>query len=1658
MPGDYQGSLSVQAIEDDEGEGVMPGMECRDYIKGSEPAADLQVAPTLAPAIITNGISVALLAIASGVAIASDGKGGMRVAQNIQPVGINRPLLNAKVTKAFTDGHVADTYRGKNPKETHESHNFTFLACVCEWDRLHQLHPVAPTFGPNNLLGEPKARLITWDDVRRLSKVLLETDIKKTTGPPEEGLVSVLKLVNIQYNSFQKVKDFQDLLRILCGKLNGITMEELKCSGIDDVCFLVKIAWASLKLPILGAVSGQTRMLAASHVLQDIEPSNDGKNCVRKKKYLQILNGETPSSLHSTTAQVEFLVVTGAGGCLTEDTVELINAQALQQQGVAMRGTALSLQEIVLQLVDNAKHDVGKESSRTFGRQTFISMLQLPVGILAKRLMTLSTIEGVPIKALTIAHAARSPDTTLSKSVSNIHSKTVLSRHKEPAWSELLEPKKRRSSIRSVKVEFFASLVGIEIADTIAKSPYQALWDFFQHDGSSHSDSAWQQQQLIGVWMHPAKPSETGEYVGEWVQKIKEEATGIWWVSPSTLEIKDCELSWTLILEAGLLRPLASLLTTGLLQQVVCPHIMERSMGLYESIVREWVYAFLWEVLVWSEGFAVPIPAAWKDLPNLRELLAVVYKDELGLVTWVSQALERCEGQKDKIFCTNLFGIVAFILGLLRWKDSGYSLSSSFTQSLHGQCKEKGKEKGLLAPECFRVSCPLVVNKFGGKELSLFQWVQELLGNSDASNELANKFDKEYLCDWKVGEKLISRVAGLFGKHDNGPDIKKTFFEQGLKQKTNVLLLQKTNVLLLGMTQAAAEVAALVNPGDKRDLARCVAIEEAFQVNVFTVSKAQKSGVTQNSKRHLQADFAMKNFISELKTTFGAEIVFDQVALDYVWMPDPYFDHHLTKAFYNTILPNLASLLTNRGQIFLPCLPCICLKLMEANAKLKQNYEITFREKEDLADHFLWTASKTIDDETMHKEYGKGPKQLEQRCSNLVQRLLKSSSTQVTADEIRAVFGSLQEPLFVCLRRLGQEEEGAKVGGIKALTHGDEASRLNKKRKSLLKLRAAENKKKNDDKEEEEGDEEQQQPSLEAKRAAKQQAKEQQQHTQDDSDGDDDVDLLLGGGKSKKAALDSDEEDDEPKEKPKEKEKKEKEENEEEEGRKEAEKKRKKDENERTKEAEKKKEEKEEKGRKEAEKKRKKDENEEEEGRKKAGKKRKKDENERTKEAVEASRTSNSHPETPQVGGDAGTQGPTKTRATESRLTLEDTTVIYPEPRLPKGEMLVAPCCEMKFEKQSPNVKFRTQCLSAELKVYVCDYVPVQYLQALTEFHETRRFQKEYKEGKKKITPYDIQTSVKEKKNYDETNKAANATYFHYLEKRLNKKNFSMRTKSKSAYPLGVTTFLADVSRGLNEVTGNASLNGDLEIHGLCIETVKPAHQRGHIDHESSYEMEKRSFVGHMPLDQEGIVLRLDNISSEMRQCLLQKEYNLDEKVDVVDDILYIHVPFGSILVIDDRTFHGGHYGSPEVKRFHFVVSPWKWKNEEQDDALVFLREAARHHTKKWREKMGEWECGGWEESDDPTVAEPKLPLDTLKQMIEKIGYQRRNAYYESFLEYCYPQSTLDHLNRVSNLIPDYIPQVFKGILSTNAEILPRSKGNASSPSSSSSSSSSSSP
>jgi hypothetical protein len=1139
-------------------------------------------------------------------------------------------------------------------------------------------------------------------------------------------------------------------------------------------------------------------------------------------------------------------------------------------------------------------------------------------------------------------------------------------------------------------------MVGMKIDHTVATSPHQAFHAFYKHNGSSYDDnSAWQTDPRPGVWMHSAKPNENGEYAGEWVQKMIEPATGIWWISPSNADLNDSELLWTLLLEGALLRPLASFLMTELLVQVQGLTRVHYSRTVYEIIVREWVYAFLWEVLVWSHGFAVPIPVAWKDLPNLRELLAVVYMEELGLLTWVSHALKKCKGQEGKIFCTNLFGIVAFILGVLSLENSGYSLSPSFTESISTLI---GSRKALKAPACFVGLCPLVVRDIDQKELSLFQCLQELLGNSDASSKLAVKFDMECRCNWKGRNMSKSLVAGLFegnahiteNFHTNlislfkaGPEVGTEVLEGGPKGKADgnsasgasegleggpdgnsasgasevlklgpdgnsasgaseVLKLgpeakavgnsasganegvgkdelppvhtveqgsnlRQKNVLLLGMTHPKGLVADLINSGDKRDLARCTKIEEMFDANVYTVSMATKGGVLQN-ERHLAFDFSNKGFIKNLKDKFGAEIVFDQVVLDYIWMPDCYVNDNMKKAFYEIVLPNLPSLLKSQGKIFLPGLPSICINLMAANDKLKEHYEITFRGEADLDDHLLWKATQNIA-VTMEDTYMKENDQLK-AYADLAKKLSATSSPEVRKEDIDAVcacINGVPKARMICLSRLGLEQDPEDMGGMQCMNP--------RKRKKPQSTKNAKKPKVRKEEEEEEKEE----------------------------------DAMSVASGSNEANV-----------------------------------------------------------------------------------------------VTDLCVAEVAGPlETPQEGSDTGIQGPTKTGKKDNQLVLDGMTAIYPQKIHPKGEMLLAPCDQKEFVKGSSTIKFDEVKLSEYLTIYICDFIPVSHLKKMTNFHDSSSFQKRCERRKNNIYPYDVKTSSVELANHLKTNKDISGAYYPYITKRLGEEKFSCDTGSE-AHSSVVADFLLDISKGLQAVIGDElSSSDDLEIHGVCIETVKPSHQRGHLDHKSPYEMEKRSFIGHMPLNQEGIVLRLENISSEMRDCLLKKESNLDEKVDVVDDILYIHVPFGAILVIDDRTFHGGHYGNIGAKRFHFVVSPKKWQDDKKEDSLWFLLESARQHTKKWSEKKKR-QVGEWDESNDPQVPQPQLKIDTLDHMSKQIKYHKRQGYYESFVEHCYPENSLDDLKKVSQLIPDYKPQVFKDILSAYAE------GKASSSSSSS--------
>lgn len=70
---------------------------------------------------------------------------------------------------------------------------------------------------------------------------------------------------------------------------------------------------------------------------------------------------------------------------------------------------------------------------------------------------------------------------------------------------------------------------------------------------------------------------------------------------------------------------------------------------------------------------------------------------------------------------------------------------------------------------------------------------------------------------------------------------------------------------------------------DARDLARCVATEQACDVDAY--SSSREIGAVYRDDRHVYGDFNNRNFCKTLKKAFGQDVQFSQVILDYYWMP-----------------------------------------------------------------------------------------------------------------------------------------------------------------------------------------------------------------------------------------------------------------------------------------------------------------------------------------------------------------------------------------------------------------------------------------------------------------------------------------------------------------------------------------------------------------------------------------------------------------------------------------------------------------------------------------------------------------------------------------------------------------------------------------------------
>ena len=171
---------------------------------------------------------------------------------------------------------------------------------------------------------------------------------------------------------------------------------------------------------------------------------------------------------------------------------------------------------------------------------------------------------------------------------------------------------------------------------------------------------------------------------------------------------------------------------------------------------------------------------------------------------------------------------------------------------------------------------------------------------------------------------------------------------------------------------------------DARDLARCVATEQAGEMDVYTVSK--EIGAQYRSDRHLNANFNARKFCKILQQSFGDNIQFSQVILDYYWMPTGWLVTRWAKTLFSQTLPDLVrfNMLTypskrkktrkgelEVGVVYLPFCAHVTKEIVGAIDVLSDYYQVSFVKKQDLPGHCLWKGTMAIEADTMQHRLGK---------------------------------------------------------------------------------------------------------------------------------------------------------------------------------------------------------------------------------------------------------------------------------------------------------------------------------------------------------------------------------------------------------------------------------------------------------------------------------------------------------------------------------------------------------------------------------------------------------------------------------------------------------------------------------------------------------------
>jgi hypothetical protein len=161
---------------------------------------------------------------------------------------------------------------------------------------------------------------------------------------------------------------------------------------------------------------------------------------------------------------------------------------------------------------------------------------------------------------------------------------------------------------------------------------------------------------------------------------------------------------------------------------------------------------------------------------------------------------------------------------------------------------------------------------------------------------------------------------------------------------------------------------------DGRDLVRVVATEYEASAHLYTVS--QEEGACYRQDRHMNGNFNRTNFVRRLQEHFLC-IDFDQVILDYFWIPAGWDLEHWSRSLFSNTLVELArqDVLPYReprpgellGSVILPF--CYhCFKEVIGNFKhLRRYYDVSFLRKHELEKVPLWRGTQQVGAKAMRK-------------------------------------------------------------------------------------------------------------------------------------------------------------------------------------------------------------------------------------------------------------------------------------------------------------------------------------------------------------------------------------------------------------------------------------------------------------------------------------------------------------------------------------------------------------------------------------------------------------------------------------------------------------------------------------------------------------------